>query len=503
MTDSPYTLRPLGDEVPQEAAQLAERLREVFAALNISVRRYTTRTHRNAGAVSRYLNGTRVPPWDFITELFIEVAKDRRVPVNAEVVGHIRKSHRRALQTSNKRLYEVQRLQDQLEDADLRVRQAGIREQVLMEGLAAREQRIAQLESKQLELTSRWENDLQEQESHVSELALLQDSAAQELDSLRVEVALLRGELRQAKEASRQAEDRCQTLEQRLAEAEEATQAGQEAREASELEEAQRSAEEAKSVVDELRQQIESMMTENSSASQRVSRPLAEAQEQKANTANSWRKKMASGNEGAILRDWLRLEARGATVASLETKTAIAKYGSLDQIQAICWSLTEMGKTNIAGELLGSAAIIRGLDFVKELIHSIEEKHASHNAQDLLTRAFWHFAWFGTGTDIAEFLETPKRENWESWALLIEDECAARRDSVPLVNLLTRLGDDERSKMLAKIAESRPAAEIAPLLLVMDNGGHSDYVTTLLARVSEHRENEQASIFEAWELAKS
>ncbi|MEU6822171.1 hypothetical protein ABZ921_16210 [Streptomyces atriruber] len=269
----------MSDDVPDEAAQLAKALREVFAGTKISVRRYATRTHRNAGAVSRYLNGTRVPPWEFITELFTEVSRETGNTLKPEVVEHLKAAHRKALKSSNRRLHEVQILQDRLEDADLQAQQAGIREKVLLEGLQTREHRISQLESRHVELTSRWERDARERDSLKAELQLASTSQTEELEQLKIEVNQLRQELEEARELSEQAERKCQRLEQQLSEAEERAQAGQEAREASSLEAAQQEAESARNVADKLRRQLHDLLAQQESARASVEETLQRKQE--------------------------------------------------------------------------------------------------------------------------------------------------------------------------------------------------------------------------------
>ncbi|QCW76589.1 hypothetical protein EQG64_00325 [Streptomyces sp. S6] len=57
-------LRPLGEDLTQESRALAQALRELFEGLDVSVRRYAARHRRDPGTFSRYLNGTRLPPWE-------------------------------------------------------------------------------------------------------------------------------------------------------------------------------------------------------------------------------------------------------------------------------------------------------------------------------------------------------------------------------------------------------------------------------------------------------
>lgn len=55
-------------------------LRQQSEALGVSARRYATRRFVNPGTLSRYLAGSRVPPWKFVQDLLTDVAEERGVP---------------------------------------------------------------------------------------------------------------------------------------------------------------------------------------------------------------------------------------------------------------------------------------------------------------------------------------------------------------------------------------------------------------------------------------
>ncbi|MFD0386018.1 hypothetical protein ACFQ2B_37415 [Streptomyces stramineus] len=90
------------------------------------------------------------------------MAEARQQPVQAEVLSHIKSLHRAALRVSNATLYEVQILQDQLEDADRAHQQAEVREQALLEALQARQHRIAELETERKQLEISWTTERME-----------------------------------------------------------------------------------------------------------------------------------------------------------------------------------------------------------------------------------------------------------------------------------------------------------------------------------------------------
>ncbi|MEV8065968.1 helix-turn-helix domain-containing protein [Streptomyces sp. NPDC085995] len=265
-------LVPLSDEVPTEARELAAELRRFFESLDISVRRYAVRCNYDPATVSRYLNGKRVPPWSFIQSLLTEVSERRGSSIQQGALEVIRRLHRSALQASNKHLYAVQTLQDQLAEADKEHKRAELREKTLLEAVEVRQHRIAELELETLELNS---SLLEERDRSAILLHQLEHTAPreEELATLREEVQELKEQLARAQEQSEQAEARCEELEQQLREAEEAAGAGKDVRDQEELEAALREAAEARSLADRLREELEEVRGESKSMESRPSRP--------------------------------------------------------------------------------------------------------------------------------------------------------------------------------------------------------------------------------------
>ncbi|MBT2677028.1 hypothetical protein J7E95_40860, partial [Streptomyces sp. ISL-14] len=147
-------------------------------------------------------------------------------------------------------------------------------------------------------------------------------------------------------------------------------------------------------------------------------------------------------------------------------------------------------------------ALRRDLGFLQTFLYKIASENVSREANELTEEALCYFAWNRTSKDIPPFMQTLKRDGWESWALLIKDECAIRRKPHRLAELLQDLDSDEQLDMLDTIAQSRRASDIPPLLLHMEREGVSQLVEPLLKRVSEFRESKYSSVLEAWQLAK-
>ncbi len=94
-------LQPLGNDLGPEARALAESLRTLFKTLDITVTRYALRSDRDKGAISRYLNGCRVPPWEFVVKLQDDTAKRLGRPVTSDATEALRELHRAALGAAN------------------------------------------------------------------------------------------------------------------------------------------------------------------------------------------------------------------------------------------------------------------------------------------------------------------------------------------------------------------------------------------------------------------
>ncbi|MCY0924844.1 response regulator [Streptomyces sp. H27-H1] len=192
-------------------------MRELFTRLHVSVRRYSARRNRDAGSVSRYLNGTRVPPWDFVAALLADTTEELGTSPTPEAIFVLKSLHQSALKSSNSPSHAVQILQDQLAEADRDSRTAALERQVITEALQERHRRIAdlQLQLSQAEVRrSQQVIELSgELEIHSSRFTTLKT----ERDRLRLTVKQLQDQLEAARTRHAAAEQRCELLERQLA----------------------------------------------------------------------------------------------------------------------------------------------------------------------------------------------------------------------------------------------------------------------------------------------
>ncbi|MFF4158134.1 hypothetical protein [Streptomyces sp. NPDC001678] len=194
-------LQAFGEGLSPEMRALAQALRDLFAGLEISERRYAARRSYDSSTVSRYLSGQRLPPWEFALNLLNDVAETRGTVPTPETTEMLRALHHAALKAGKSPTHKVQLLQQQLAVADEDARRAAQRERWLEDTLRDREHRVRELQ-----------------------LQLGGFRAGPDVDADRsrlfAEIQQLKDELEETREAHRQAEERCERLERRLADAE-------------------------------------------------------------------------------------------------------------------------------------------------------------------------------------------------------------------------------------------------------------------------------------------
>ncbi|MBC2908376.1 hypothetical protein H4N64_44280, partial [Streptomyces sp. PSKA01] len=116
-------LHSLAKDLPPAKRALAEALRVLFSYLDIPLRRYSVRRHRDPGTVSRYLSGQRMPPADFVTKL-VEDAHEHGAPLNAADGAHLRKLLEEALREQGGDAAQIAILGLQLDEKDKESRAA-------------------------------------------------------------------------------------------------------------------------------------------------------------------------------------------------------------------------------------------------------------------------------------------------------------------------------------------------------------------------------------------
>ncbi|MEE1797674.1 response regulator [Streptomyces sp. JV176] len=208
-------LRPLGQDLTKESRALAEVLRELFEGLEVSVRRYAARRQRDPGTFSRYLNGTRLPPWPVIMDMLTDLAEHRGTTVTPETIEFVRELYGSAFDANSSPKHAVQIIEQQLADADHVSRRSSVRGDVLGDALLDRKHRIADLEVR----LNHMEAMLTAERERAGQLAAAHPDVSEllgERDDLRQEVKRLGNELQEAQERRADAEARCDLLERQL-----------------------------------------------------------------------------------------------------------------------------------------------------------------------------------------------------------------------------------------------------------------------------------------------
>jgi CheY-like chemotaxis protein len=209
-------LHPLGENLPEECRAFAVELRKLFSGLGVSVRRYAARRFRDPSTISRYLSGTRIPPWEVVADLFTDLAEHRGAAATPAAIELVRELHRAAVRTSGSPGHAMEILQIQLADADREARRSSLQEDVLGDALLDRRHRIADLEVR----LSQTEAACAAERARADALELYfpdHEELVKERDMLQEEVRRLTEELEDVRMRGRLAEDRCQMLERQLA----------------------------------------------------------------------------------------------------------------------------------------------------------------------------------------------------------------------------------------------------------------------------------------------
>jgi CheY-like chemotaxis protein len=209
-------LRPLADDLNDDCRRFAQALRTLFAGLGVSVRRYAARRYRDAGTVSRYLSGARVPPWEFVVDLFADLATDHGAPATPLTLDHVHELHRCALQAVVPPAHGVEVLEQQLADADREARRATVQEDLLGDALLDRQHRIADLEVRLNLLEAQWSAERTRTHLPTAEPEKADDLRA-ERQRLEDQVKTLEADLEEARLRVMLAESRCDILERQLA----------------------------------------------------------------------------------------------------------------------------------------------------------------------------------------------------------------------------------------------------------------------------------------------
>ncbi|MGW1997760.1 hypothetical protein [Embleya sp. NPDC001921] len=208
-------LKPIPARVSPQGRALAVDLRALFAVLGVSVRVYALRTYMDAGALSRYLNGTRIAPAEFVERLLRDV-EVKAGPRTAEATARVRAAQRAALAVSNPVQARLQEMRDDLAEADRRLQESQVREQALAEVLQARQRDLADLIGRHRELQVAAEGERADHAEGLESAREEQRRLREERDRLARQVQALREALGKAHHRTLDAERRCEELERRL-----------------------------------------------------------------------------------------------------------------------------------------------------------------------------------------------------------------------------------------------------------------------------------------------
>lgn len=213
MPESGELTRP-DDGLTPQARDLAALLSALFEGIGLTQTRYAARVHLHKSVVCRYLKGERIPPWDFVHSLLVESTKKRGgTPPTPDVVAHLRRLHRAALEAGTSSSHRIRLLEEQLREADAAAQRAESRVQDLEQALQAMRHWVAELEVHNRELRAVTDK------SHPWDVIEPVQRAGQvdaERTTLQVEIERVTSELEDAQRRLTAAEARCKELELQL-----------------------------------------------------------------------------------------------------------------------------------------------------------------------------------------------------------------------------------------------------------------------------------------------
>jgi hypothetical protein len=476
-------LQPISEKASPEAKALAEGLRDIFSGLNLSVRRYATRCHCDPGTLSRYLNGSRVPPWSFVRQLITDVGSAKQRSVQAEVFEHVRTLHRDALQTSNADLYAVQVLQDQLEEADREQQRAALREQAILEALQLRQQRVADLETARLELEISVDTERAQRQELTRQLEAEREAGPQEMRRLKEEIAALKEQLNAAHTAKVTLENRCFELERQLDSVEVSAGAGQEAREAEALEEALREAAEAKSQLNIVKETMEAQarnLQERTEQNRRRTREREEKEEER-------QKKIKQMTPEALCREILQLELV-ASANSYGLQFAAARIYPLELIPELL-SRMSISNRRITTQLAMEISDQRSPDE----IHYLIKNHGGLSLgrrDSLASELIKWYSWERTGTDFLDLLRLLRAADEPALADEMITGAGVNQNPDKLVSMFSILEGDDLTALFSSIGSYRHWEKFPSLLLRLRT--QPEVASALLQRFCSTRPREEA-----------
>ncbi|MEU0989232.1 ATP/GTP-binding protein [Streptomyces sp. NPDC005953] len=481
---APGTLSPLRDDLDPDIRAFVEDLRQVFSQLGLGVRRYATRRFLTASALSRYLSGTRIPPWVFVADLITDV-EEKRGPLTPGAEAALRELHRRASER-DRGGREAQVLEARLAEADEETRRITTRQRALEEALLKRERRLTEVQARCHRLELRLEGEALARRGEVEtwrgEHARLEEERA----ALQEAVVHLREALAVAQAELAAAEDRCHRLEHQLDELAAAPDGGEMAWLTAMLEADRRPVPELVRAVGDLEQRTRAATAMDLVRSAGQSRSVEEvAGLLAALRREGWdshaRTALAAiavarpvGDLSALARELLREDMEEYLVVLLQASAANHQPGELAEYAN---SLGQAGMGEYAHSLLGAAAVVRPVEDVLAVIDAVPS--GAGRAEAALRAA----AKRRPVPDLADLALALRRARMSRECDALCREAAAVRpvgDVVGLIYLLENTGLVDSAQTLLSVAQSRTADYLIGLVQALP----SDHAWTVLYRAS-------------------
>jgi transcriptional regulator with XRE-family HTH domain len=202
-------------EIPEVVA-LGNALTTLFKDLGIPQSQYAVRIHLDPASVSRFLNGKRMPPKDFIARLITEVERHRGAPLQQGVTEKLEEMRLAALLAWEPERYEMEMLRGSLEETRRDVKRLRQHQEALHLLLDKKEELLAEASREIAQIRNDWVVSKSHSELVLAQVSEHRDELMEERAELLRQIRDLKQNLEDTGRLREDAERRCAELEDKL-----------------------------------------------------------------------------------------------------------------------------------------------------------------------------------------------------------------------------------------------------------------------------------------------
>ncbi|MER6484349.1 hypothetical protein ABT264_12515 [Streptomyces virginiae] len=369
-------------------------------------------------------------------------------------------------------MYELQTLQDQLEHADREQRQAGLREQALLEALQSRQQRIADLEVALHEIESVGAAQQSVQREIVLRLEGRNETAHEEIERLREEVDELHQQLAVARGLIQAAEDRCVLLEGQLEEAEKGADAGRESRHEEDLRIAHQEVAEANS-------KVEALQTELNRLKGRTSTPRRPSSEEAKN--------LLSLSPDRLCATLLHSATQNTDVELGQLALIVGQGYQIPELARLIRELKAKYDDRITRSICAHFGASRDAQDTFDLISELGWDFCTADEMSLWDSILTWFTWAASLPEIRQMLVLIDGISVPGAIRELFEAAAARRAPEEMIALLDEADASRQKVIVQSVITMREVDQIPALLTMLQSGGRAHLAEEIISEIAAER----------------